>query len=450
MTVNTLPAKKREHTGLRGVVKELLVNKHLYLMMLPTVIWFVIFCYFPLYGITLAFKKYDFALGIGGSPFVGFENFKFLFAYDGIGRVFFNTIYLNVLFIVSTTVISVILAIMFSEIRNKTFKRVTQSIAILPHFVSWAVVSLVLQAFVGTTGLLNQAFRTLGMSRVSFYNEPDLWPLIFVILRIRQLGRQLAEVPTQGLRKLLPAVQQDEIGQLISAYNTMVDEMEHMLATQYDLGRAKAGAELKALQSQINPHFLYNTLDMVSWMAKKKETDKIQLVMVSLSQFYKLTLSGGRDVITLEEELRLCDAYMRIQQLRWEGAIDYMVEADDELLAARLPKITLQPLIENAIKHGIMQRGEARGSIIISATMEEEKEGRWMTLSVLDNGVGMENSEEMLQKGSGSHYGMKNIEQRLALFYDTDIRIQVDSETGLGTCVSMTLPIIAEEEVQKK
>ena len=271
-----------------------------------------------------------------------------------------------------------------------------------------------------------------------------------LVRRIRQLGRQLAEVPTQGLKKLQPAVQQDEIGQLISAYNTMVDEMERMLTTQYDLGRAKAGAELKALQSQINPHFLYNTLDMVSWMAKKQETDKIQQVMVSLSQFYKLTLSGGRDIITLEEELRLCDAYMRIQQLRWEGAIDYMVEADDELLHARLPKITLQPLIENAIKHGIMQRGEARGSIIISAALEEEKEGRWMTLSVLDNGVGMENSEEQLQKGGGGHYGMKNIEQRLALFYDREIHIQVDSEAGLGTCVSLTLPVIEDEEAQKK
>ena len=271
-----------------------------------------------------------------------------------------------------------------------------------------------------------------------------------LVRRIRQLGRQLAEVPTQGLKKLQPAVQQDEIGQLISAYNTMVDEMERMLTTQYDLGRAKAGAELKALQSQINPHFLYNTLDMVSWMAKKQETDKIQQVMVSLSQFYKLTLSGGRDIITLEEELRLCDAYMRIQQLRWEGAIDYMVEADDELLHARLPKITLQPLIENAIKHGIMQRGEARGSIIISAAPDEEKEGRWMTLSVLDNGVGMENSEEQLQKGGGGHYGMKNIEQRLALFYDREIRIQVDSESGLGTCVSLTLPVIEDEEAQKQ
>lgn len=185
MTARTLPVRKNQ-TGIRGVIRELVMNKHLYLMMLPTVIWFIIFCYFPLYGIMLAFKKYDYALGIGGSPFVGFENFKFLFAYDGIGRVFFNTIYLNVLFILSTTIISVVLAIMFSEIKNKAFKRVTQSIAILPHFVSWAVVSLVLQGFVGTTGLLNQAYKTLGMPRVNFYNEPELWPLILVVLRIWQ------------------------------------------------------------------------------------------------------------------------------------------------------------------------------------------------------------------------------------------------------------------------
>jgi len=186
VTAQTLPTPKKEQTGLRGVIRELLMNKHLYLMMLPTVIWFAIFCYVPLYGITLAFKEYDYALGIGGSPFVGFENFKFLFAYDGIGRVFFNTIYLNVLFILSTTVISVVLAIMFSEIKNKAFKRVTQSIAILPHFVSWAVVSLVLQAFVGTTGLINQGLRSMGMQRISFYNEPELWPWIFVVLRIWQ------------------------------------------------------------------------------------------------------------------------------------------------------------------------------------------------------------------------------------------------------------------------
>ncbi len=267
---------------------------------------------------------------------------------------------------------------------------------------------------------------------------------------LRQLRRQLADVPEKGLRKLQHNNQEDEIGRLITAYNGMVDEMDHMLHVQYDLGRAKAGAELKALQSQINPHFLYNTLDMVSWMAKRQETDNIQQVMQALSLFYKLTLSGGRDIITLGEEIRLCDAYMSIQQMRWAGAIDYMVEADDELLSACIPKITLQPLLENAIKHGIMQRGETRGSIIVSAIPETVGEKPYMTLSVLDNGVGMRDCQQEKDKGSGSHYGMKNIEMRLSLYYEEDIHIQPDSEVDLGTCVSMTLPVIIQEEGTKR
>ena len=271
----------------------------------------------------------------------------------------------------------------------------------------------------------------------------------WLVKGIRQLRRQLLDVPKHGLRKLTSGSQHDEIGQLVAAYNNMVDEMERMLTIQYDMGRAKVGAELKALQSQINPHFLYNTLDMVSWMAKRQETDNIQQVMQALSQFYKLTLSGGRDVITLDEELKLCAAFMSIQQLRWAGAIDYMAEVDDDLLSACIPKITLQPLIENAIKHGIMQRGEARGSIIVSAVGETIDGHERMTLSVLDNGVGMADSKQEMDKGSGSHYGMKNIEMRLSLFYGEDIHIQVDSELGLGTCVSLTLPVISHKEETK-
>lgn len=237
---------------------------------------------------------------------------------------------------------------------------------------------------------------------------------------IRQIRRQLLDVPQHGLHKLTHSNEEDEIGQLVAAYNGMVDEMQNMLQVQYDMGRAKAGAELKALQSQINPHFLYNTLDMVSWMAKRQETENIQQVMQALSEFYKLTLSGGRDIITLEEELRLCAAYMSIQKLRWAGTIDYIVEVDDGLLAARIPKITLQPLIENAIKHGIMQRGDARGSIIVSAIADMIDDKPYMTLSVLDNGVGTEDCRLEMDETSGNHYGMKNIEMRLSLYYEDD------------------------------
>lgn len=183
ISTNKSGAGKR---GPMGVLSELWKNKFLYLMMVPTSIWFAIFCYMPLYGIIVAFKKYNYADGIWGSPFVGLENFKFLFNYQGIGRVFWNTIYLNVLFLVITTTLSVLLAVMFVEIRSRKFKRITQSIAILPHFVSWAVVSLFLQAFIGSNGLINQLIISMGGQRFMFYNNADPWPLIFVILRVWQ------------------------------------------------------------------------------------------------------------------------------------------------------------------------------------------------------------------------------------------------------------------------
>jgi len=153
-------------------------------MMVPTAVWFAIFCYAPLYGIIVAFKKYNYADGILRSPYIGFDNFKFLFRYKGIDRVFFNTIYLNVLFLTITTILSVVLAIMFVEVRSRKFKRISQSIAILPHFVSWAVVSLFLQAFIGTNGLINQLRMSLGNPRFSFYNTASVWPFLFVLLRI--------------------------------------------------------------------------------------------------------------------------------------------------------------------------------------------------------------------------------------------------------------------------
>lgn len=167
-----------------GMGAELWKNKLLYLMMAPATVWFAVFCYAPLYGIVVAFKKYNYAAGILHSPFVGFDNFRFLFNYRGIDFIFLNTIYLNTLFITITTLLSVILAVMFVEVRSRKFKRVMQSVAILPHFVSWAVVSLFIQAFIGTNGLINQLLITLGGQRYSFYNSAAPWPFIFVLLRV--------------------------------------------------------------------------------------------------------------------------------------------------------------------------------------------------------------------------------------------------------------------------
>ena len=176
----------KEHLGFAGGLRELWKNKLLYLMTVPAIVWVLIFCYYPMYGILIAFKDYSFKLGIWGSEWVGLKNFQFLFNYNGVGRIFFNTIYLNVLFIASTTILSIILALVFVEIKNKVYNKIVQTIAIFPHFVSWTVVAMFLSGIIGGSGMLTQWIVGNGGEDPAFYTNAQWWPLILVLLRVWQ------------------------------------------------------------------------------------------------------------------------------------------------------------------------------------------------------------------------------------------------------------------------
>ncbi len=182
--------KKNQKPGGRmsmaDVGKELWKNKFLYCMAIPGIVWVCLFSYVPLYGILIAFKKYSASAGIWGSPWIGLENFKFLFNYKGIGRVFFNTIFLNILFIVFGTSMSVLLAILFSEIKNKKFKKVSQSVAIFPNFISWTVISMILTTIIGSSGMINSILAKMGHEPLAIYSNPTPWPFILVLLKIWQ------------------------------------------------------------------------------------------------------------------------------------------------------------------------------------------------------------------------------------------------------------------------
>lgn len=162
----------KEHMGLKGGLRELWKNKMLYLMTLPAIIWVLIFCYYPMYGVLIAFKKFSYKDGIWGSPWAGFSNFEFLFSYNGVGRIFFNTIFLNILFLVSTTILSILLALVFVEIKNKTYNKIVQTIAIFPHFVSWTVVAMFLSGIIGSSGVLTHWIVNLGGTDPAFYSSP--------------------------------------------------------------------------------------------------------------------------------------------------------------------------------------------------------------------------------------------------------------------------------------
>ena len=170
----------------RDGLSELWKNKMLYLMTLPAAVWVFIFCYIPMYGILIAFKDFNFKKGIWGSQWVGLKNFQFLFNYKGVGQIFFNTIALNILFIVTGTIFSVGLALVFVELKNKVYNKVVQTIAIFPHFVSWTVVAMFLSGIIGGSGTLTQWILDRGMEDPNFYGNATWWPLILCLLKIWQ------------------------------------------------------------------------------------------------------------------------------------------------------------------------------------------------------------------------------------------------------------------------
>ena len=178
----------RKRTGFfRDLRYDLKHHKSLLIMNIPTVLFFLVFAYLPMIGIVIAFQDFNPVDGILHSKFVGFNNFKFFLGSDACTRVVFNTLFLNALFILTGAFVSVLIALMLSEISGRIFKKVSQSIVILPHFISWTVVALFLEAFVSTdTGILNKLLVGMGMKQISFYSTASAWPPLLTALKIWQ------------------------------------------------------------------------------------------------------------------------------------------------------------------------------------------------------------------------------------------------------------------------
>lgn len=237
----------------------------------------------------------------------------------------------------------------------------------------------------------------------------------------------------------LEVMEKDEIGNMIRSYNYMVKEISSLLDQQFKNGKKMANMELIALQSQINPHFLYNTLDMINWMAQAGELDEVQNMVETLSEYYRLTLNKGNDIITIRDEVQMCKMYGLIQQKRFNNKIKVEIDMDHKVLDYSIPKITLQPLIENAINHGIREKFDGRGTVQINGWIEDDN----IIITVSDDGVGMVSLEDTKQKRKGNHYGVRNIEARLCLYYGMDQALTFQSIVGAGTKVTIKIKKIS-------
>ncbi len=243
---------------------------------------------------------------------------------------------------------------------------------------------------------------------------------------------------------------EDEIGVLQYTFNYLMKHTKQVMQEKYELGHSLKNMELIALQNQINPHFLYNTLDLIHWSAQEGDSRTISAVVDDLSKYYRLSLSQGRTFVTIADELSHVIHYANIQNYRFQGGITLQLRVAEAVMPCPCLKLTLQPLVENAILHGILEKPDKQGIIRITGEIEENN----VILKVIDNGVGM--TEEKLRAltlgGSvpGRGYGVWNVHQRLRLHYGEDYGLSYESHPELGTAVTVTLPFDQNRQEQDR
>lgn len=234
----------------------------------------------------------------------------------------------------------------------------------------------------------------------------------------------------------------DEIGQLAGNYNIMVDRINDLMAEQTKTAEQLKVSEVKALQAQINPHFLYNMLDMINWLAQSGQQEKVSIAVRTLSKFYKLTLSKKNITIPIGEELNHVSLYVMLQNMRFENKIEFLIDVPDEIMDYEIPKLVLQPIVENSILHGIFEKESKEGSIVIMAWME----GGDIVFTVSDTGIGIrpERLETILdgteESEHGSNIGIYNTHMRLKYLYGEGYGLHFESSYGQGTEVQVRIP----------
>lgn len=261
--------------------------------------------------------------------------------------------------------------------------------------------------------------------------------------RLSAVVNQMETVRTGKPARLeQPLLERDEIGILKGTYNYMTDEINHLMDEQEKAAHELRLSEFNALQAQINPHFLYNTLDMINWLSLSDQKEELTNIVQSLSRFYKLTLSKKDPIVPARLEIEHCTLYMKIQNVRYENSIGFVIDIPDNLLKCTIPRLTFQPIIENGIQHGIMMKEEKSGTIVLTGWQEEDD----IVFVISDDGAGM--SKELCSKilngeyenKNSSNIGVYNTHHRLQLLYGSGYGLTYHSAPDIGTEVEIRIP----------
>ena len=256
--------------------------------------------------------------------------------------------------------------------------------------------------------------------------------------KIEELTENMNQM-NQGSRVVtVESDSEDEIGLLVRSFRSMMGEINRLIHEVYENKIALKEFELKALTAQINPHFLYNSLSIINWMAIRGNQREISKVTLSLSMFYRTALSKGQDMVTVDNCIQNIKAYLDIQLVMHDNEFQIVWDIDQEVRGCIVPKLLLQPVVENALEHGLDMKEE--GEKILKLFFQQD--GEDVLMAVEDNGPGMEQEEaDKLVTYQASGYGLKNVNDRLKLLYGEKYGVLVFSKVGEGTRVEMRIPM---------
>lgn len=255
--------------------------------------------------------------------------------------------------------------------------------------------------------------------------------------KIEMLTENMDQVNHGSREVTVTSDAEDEVGVLIRSFRRMMGEIDRLISEVYENKIALKEFELKALTAQINPHFLYNSLSIINWMAIKSGQKEISKVTLDLSTFYRTALSKGEDMVTVENCIRNIEAYLSIQLVMHDNDFTVEWKIDPQVKAEKVPKLILQPVVENALEHGLDVKEEGDKILLLSFL----DAGDAVLLRVEDNGMGMEQSvAESLVTYQAEGYGLKNVNDRICLLYGEEYKIRITSSVGKGTVVEMRIP----------
>ncbi len=251
---------------------------------------------------------------------------------------------------------------------------------------------------------------------------------------VKDLVYYMKKVEKGDFSERFPVERTDEIGELMQRYNKMAKRLDLLIRNIIESKDRLKKSEMKMLQSQINPHFLYNTLDTVKWMAKMQRTDEVISLITNLAILLRISMEDAEEFQTVSHSLSWLESYLSIQKARYDDDLSYEIRVDEDLMDLKIPKLILQPLVENAILHGL----EGKGHLEVLGYKKDNK----MIFEVKDDGVGMEETVavKLLEEHPDSGIGLINVHKRIELIYGKGFGVKIFTELKKGTTIRIAIP----------